>query len=124
MVDCPLCFVAADFHMPVAICHILVHSSGNDNPRDRCVIFQGFNSEFNSILIRMMRDLDFQYWAIFLCPRIHPIGTESSSFRGNVSSRHAPAFPNPSSMSWIVTKHCPGEIFLLKPVVSLAYSRR
>ena len=41
---------------------------------------------------------------IFVLPRIHAFGVESSSLRGNVYSRQAPAPPNPSSMSWIGTK--------------------
>ena len=68
--------------------------------RNEVTIVHGFYSNFNSILIRMVRNLDFQYCANFSRPRIHPIGRESSSFRSNVCSRYAPAVPNPSSMSW------------------------
>ena len=53
---------------------------------------------------------------IFVRPRIHPVGTESSWFRGDVYSRHVPAPPpHPSSTSWTVTKQCPREIFLMEP---------
>ena len=99
---CPWCFVTAGFTMLAAISiffvtffHILVHPSGNDSSRMGSVMCQAFN--FNSMLIRMVPDLDFQYWANFSCVlESILVGTESS-FPGNVHYRHAPAPPAPST---------------------------
>ena len=47
----------------VKFVNVFVPPSANDNPRLRSIFLQGFKSEFNSIWIQRVRDLDFQYWA-------------------------------------------------------------
>ena len=55
---------------------------------------------------------------ILVCPRIHPISSESWS-RDNVYSLHDPAFPpEPSFKSWMVRKYCSTETFLMNPADS------
>ena len=56
---------------------------------------------------------------IFVFPRIHPFGVDLAPLRGDVYARHDPACPNPvESMSWIVMKYWPGDIFLIKKPAS------
>ena len=57
-----------------------------------------------------------------VCPGIHPVGQESSSSRGDLYSRHAPALPpTTSSKSWTVTKHLSGRNLSHEPAVLLAW---
>ena len=68
---------------------VFVQSSADHNPGLRSIL-HGINFHFNSMLIQVIRNLDFQYWANFRVSLI-------SSFRGGsfITSRHDPACQNP-----------------------------
>ena len=81
--------------------------------------------------------MSIQYWdkwyvtcfpilgQIFVCAWIHPFGVDVSSLLGGAYSQYDPAYPNPvNSMSSIVIKYCPREIFFMKPASSLALLTR
>ena len=61
--------------------YVFVHLSADYNSWLRSIVLHGIHLIFKSIMIRVMRNFDFQYWAIFCIP------SKTSFRRGSLVSK-------------------------------------